>query len=80
MTMSYWQTLKEWNTFFYALIWVLFCFPGFSLTSDFIKTLRRGDYSGSAGVLFAGIIWLVVLYFVIGTICHLYKLYNTPQK
>jgi hypothetical protein len=77
---SYWKTLRELSTLGYTLVWVLVCFPGLRACSDFAGCLRRGDYSGAAGVVTGDLISLVVFYFVIGSIRHLYKLYNSPGK
>jgi threonine/homoserine efflux transporter RhtA len=74
--MSYWQTVKEWNTLWYTVFWVVIVFPGYQIINDFGRTVHRGDYSGAAGVLVAALIWFVVFYLIIGTVRYIYKSYT----
>jgi hypothetical protein len=76
--MSYWQTVKEWNTLWYTLVWVFFCFPGLKTVSNFLRCLRTGDYGGAAGVVTAVFLWLVVFYFIVAVFRYGYKVYTTP--
>ena len=76
--MNYWQTVKEWNTLGYTLFWVFFCFPGLRTASDFFGCIRRGDYGGALGVVFAVLLWLAFFYFLIGFFRYAYKVYTAP--
>jgi hypothetical protein len=78
--MSYWQTVKEWNTLWYTLVWVFFCFPGLKTVGDFFGRIHRGDYSGAAGVVTAVILWLVLFYFIVAAFRYGYKVYTTPPR
>ncbi len=75
---SYWQTVKEWNTFWYSLVWFVFVFPVGKLTADAVRCFRSGDYGGILGVLLAGLLFAVVIYFAVALFRYGYKVYRTP--
>jgi uncharacterized membrane protein len=76
--MSYWQTVKELNTLWYTLFWVLICFPVLGTVSRFFGYIRRGDHQGAAAVVVAVLTCLVLFYFVIALFLCVYKVYTAP--